>query len=49
VNNVEEPAQHVYLVKFTGERGGQIEAKPVHVHVQHPVVNGGLKSQRLGG
>ena len=36
-DGVEEGAQPVHLVQLARQRGGEVEAKPVHVHVQHPV------------
>ena len=37
VDDVEEGPQLVDFVQFAGERAGQIEAKAVDVHFQHPV------------
>jgi hypothetical protein len=37
VDDVEEGRQPVDLVEPTGQRGGQVEAEPVDVHLGHPV------------
>ena len=37
LDQVEEGRQPVDLVKLPGQAGGQIEAEPVDVHVEHPV------------
>ena len=37
VNDIEEGGQAIHLVEFPGQGRGQVEAKAVHVHLQHPV------------
>ena len=37
IDRVEESAQLVYVLQFAGERGSQIEAKPIDVHLRDPV------------
>jgi hypothetical protein len=37
VDDVEEGREAVDLMQFPGQRGGQVEAEAVHVHLLHPV------------
>ncbi len=37
LDEVEERGQPVHLVELPGQRGGQVEAEAVDVHLQHPV------------
>src|SRR5204863_9721642 len=37
LDQVEEGGQPVHVVQFPGQRGGEVEAEPVDVHLQDPV------------
>ncbi len=37
MNDVEEGAQPIDLVKFSSQRAGQVEPETVHVHFHDPV------------
>ena len=37
MNDVEKCAQAVYFVQLARQRGRQIKAETVHVHLKHPI------------
>jgi hypothetical protein len=37
VNDVEEGGEAVHFMKFAGQCGGEVEAKPVYMHLEDPV------------
>ena len=52
LDEIEERRQSVDVVELAGQRGGQVEAEPVDVHLEHPVpqrVHDQLQGVRMAG